>query len=707
MGVCNKATSIVLSMLSSRNISSVIQFFKNQLAKSSSGADMSSNANAATSGSDHALELRHLLIHAVHECAIRFPQAAAEVVEVLMDYLGEDDSFTGPASSSSSSSSSAATPALAPSKSAAVDVIAFIKEVVERNPHLRPTILQNLFQSFPAMKVGKVLRGALWVLGEYCDSAHSIEQAMVRLRQSLGEVPIVQSEQRLLDDEHLDPHVGGAPTDADGNSVKSPAQHQHQQQQQRRVLADGTYATESALVSLSPHSASGAPAQGAAKKRPPLRQLIMAGDYFLASVLANTLTKLVLRASLVEGLGAEKVNALRAEAMLIMTSVVRVGQSNLVTAPIDEDSYDRILICLRVLGQHGSVSGSPALDIFLKDCHRVYADIVKSDDRKQRARKSKEKQDKGTAIDQQVQFRQLKSKIVQMDAAAAYAQDLLLATGAADMAKVQNTNRLNRIVQLSGFSDPVYAEAFVDVHQFDILLDVLIVNQTNETLQNLTIEFATLGDLKLVERPTPTNMGPYAFHTLKANIKVSSTETGVIFGNIVYDSKAKSDSTVIVLNDIHIDIMDYIHPPSSSLSSSSSASSDTLSETQFRAMWTEFEWENKITVNTNIRSIRAFLEHILKETNMRVLTPGRALEGECGFLSANVYARSIFGEDALANISLEQVGGSNGAGVNGNLGGGSGGDEGSVQGAIRIRSKTQGIALSLGDKITLSQKIRV
>lgn len=91
--------------------------------------------------------------------------------------------------------------------------------------------------------------------------------------------------------------------------------------------------------------------------------------------------------------------------------------------------------------------------------------------------------------------------------------------------------------------------------------DVLIVNQTSDTLQDLTIEFATLGDLKLVERPAPHTLGPNAFHNIKATIKVSSTETGVIFGNVVYDRQGGADTSVnIVLNDVHVDIMDYIKP---------------------------------------------------------------------------------------------------------------------------------------------------
>lgn len=42
-------------------------------------------------------------------------------------------------------------------------------------------------------------------------------------------------------------------------------------------------------------------------------------------------------------------------------------------------------------------------------------------------------------------------------------------------------------------------------------------------------------------------------------IKVSSTETGVIFGSILWEGPGMSEQCVI-LNDIHIDIMDYIKP---------------------------------------------------------------------------------------------------------------------------------------------------
>lgn len=91
---------------------------------------------------------------------------------------------------------------------------------------------------------------------------------------------------------------------------------------------------------------------------------------------------------------------------------------------------------------------------------------------------------------------------------------------------------MSKVYQLTGFSDPVYAEAYININQYDIVLDVLMVNQTVDTLQNCTLELATMGDLKLVEKPQPLVLAPHDFCNIKANVKVTSTENGFIFGNI-------------------------------------------------------------------------------------------------------------------------------------------------------------------------------
>jgi vesicle coat complex subunit len=44
---------------------------------------------------------------------------------------------------------------------------------------------------------------------------------------------------------------------------------------------------------------------------------------------------------------------------------------------------------------------------------------------------------------------------------------------------------------------------------------------------------------------------------------------------------------------------------------------------------------------------REYLKHIMKSTNMSCLTPEGAMAGDSDFLSANMYARSLFGTFTL------------------------------------------------------------
>jgi len=355
---------------------------------------------------------------------------------------------------------------------------------------------------------------------------------------------------------------------------------------------------------------------------------------------------------------------------LIVANIVRLGASRIPPHPIDSDSYDRLILCIRILTEPDEF----IRDILLKDCHNSFTRLLNDQQKAKPVEVKKKEVD--VQADDLIKVRLLRSKRTfgLEDMEDLDDNDLAKVIGA-DEKKDDLSNKLNRVYQLTGFSDPLYSEAYISVHQYDILLDVLVINQTSETLQNVNLELATLGDLKLVERPQTLTIAPGAKKSIKANIKVSSTETGIIFGNIVYDiaGVATSDKNCVVLNDIHIHIMDYSSPAS-------------CSELKFRTMWAEFEWENKVAVNTNITDVSEFLKHIVKSTNMNCLTPESALSGDCGFLSANLYARSVFGEDALANVSIEKQA------------------DGKIGGHVRIRSKTQGIALSLGDKITMKQR---
>lgn len=605
--VRKKALDVTLKLVTSRNVEDVVKLLKKELSRSSSTTE------------DKTSEYRQLLINAIHELAIQFGEVATNVIDLLLESLGDLSS------------------------SAAYDVISFVKEAVEKFPELRDPIVRKLITSLLEVKSGKVFRGALWILGEYSVSDAVIKDAWRFLRASIGEVPILASERRIQE--------------GTGEDEK---EHEESTKPARKpiVLPDGTYATETALTAIT-----GDDDDEAAN----IRKLILAGDFYLGAVMASTLIKLVLRLGEL-GTATAHLNALKAEALLIMVSILRVGESKFVTKQIEEDSADRILACIKLLSD--DEDSELIRRGFLEDTKDAFKAQIEKAQRSQSQAEAQDLFNNADQVDDAISFRQFEKQDVNNKAD----EDVLALSGSAGPKSPEVSSRLNKILQLTGFSDPIYAEAYVKVHQFDVTLDVLLVNQTTTTLRNLSVEFATLGDLKVVDKPATANIGPHGFHKVSVIVKVMSADTGVIFGNIIYDGQHSDESTIVILNDVHVDIMDYIKPA-------------TCTESAFRKMWNEFEWENKITINSKIGSLKQYLDELMAGTNMKCLTPGAINGEECHFLAANLYSRSSFGEDALANLCIEKTA------------------DGPIIGHVRIRSKGQGLALSLGDRVaTISRK---
>ncbi|CAG9837457.1 unnamed protein product [Diabrotica balteata] len=610
--VRKKTLSLALELVSSRNIEEMVLVLTKEVSK--------------TVDSEHedTGKYRQLLVRTLHSCSIKFPDIARSVIPVLIEFLSDNNEL------------------------AATDVLLFLREAIQKFKELQPLIIEKLIETFKDIKLVKVHRAAIWILGEYASTASDIEVIVGEINRLLGEGSLVEAEQKLIAGETEE----NAPVPAAGATTL--------------VTSDGTYATQSAFNTVS---------QTTKEARPPLRQYLMDGDFFIGASLASTLTKLSLRYEDLSSPAAS--NGFNAKIMLIMAGILHLGKSGLPTKSITNDDKDHILFCLRVLSDRSPI----IVEIFKKLCRSALNEMLLAKESVEAiSQKSKEKNKRTIQTDDAISFLQLETdksgelgeNVFEMSLSQALVGGR---TGGGE--SVLSSNKLDKITQLTGFSDPVYSEAYVHVNQYDIVLDVLIVNQTNDTLQNCTLELATLGDLKLVEKPQPVVLAPKDFCNIKANVKVASTENGIIFGNIVYDViGAGSDRNVVVLNDIHIDIMDYIVPAS-------------CTDSEFMRMWAEFEWENKVTVNTPLTELSEYLEHLLKSTNLKCLTSEKALSGQCGFMAANLYAKSIFGEDALANLSIEKPFNK---------------PDAPVSGHIRIRAKSQGMALSLGDKVNMTQK---
>eukprot|EP01126_Amoeba_proteus_P017780 TRINITY_DN1871_c0_g3_i6.p1 TRINITY_DN1871_c0_g3~~TRINITY_DN1871_c0_g3_i6.p1 ORF type:complete len:768 (+),score=153.05 TRINITY_DN1871_c0_g3_i6:680-2983(+) len=620
MDIRRKVLSIAMELVTPANIQEVMLLFKKEMNRTQ------------VEGFENASEYRRILVRAIHNCAVRFPDVAHDVVHVLMDFIGDDD---GESTS---------------------EIVDFVREVTQTYPSTRLHLLGKLLESMEQIKSSKVYRAVLWIVGEYSDTLETIQIAFDSIQKNLGQLPLNYS---AVESEATS--VVSASQSVSTSTYSGP-----------RILPDGTYATSTALEVQGGVSTE----IGLAKnpQGPSLRHMInVSRDYYLSSVLATTISKLTLRFKhLLLDHGDDqalhnKFKRLHAWSLLYLVCILRLMEGH-APSEMDENSYERICLCFNLLSKDDNKQET----VFLSSSRESFADYLSQlQEQQKQAQTVAEKQPEEVKahVDDLLKVRQFKAQKLSQTELMDEDDDEDLSRATGHVEKEDYAQKLSRIVQLTGFSDPIYAEADILVQQYDVTLDITVHNQTRDTLQNLSLELSTLGDLKLLEHSQTYTIAPYSKKNIKAHVKVSSTETGVIFGSIVYDAGSSNTEKSVVLNEMRIDVLDYITP----------AYTD---DTSFRKMWTMLEWENKVIIHTNITNLKDFLDHIIKSTNMNCLSPPSALKGDCGFLSVNLYAHSVFGEVALANLSIEQVA-----------------ESGKIVGNIRIRSKTQGIAISLGKKV--------
>lgn len=618
LDIRRKTLDIATELISPSNIDEAMLVLKKEL----SGVQSSSSSNESSDA-----EYRIMLIQSIHKCAVKFPEVAGSVVPLLMEFLG------------------------ASKGDSALSVVQFLREIVDKFPDLRPSILQQLMALLPNLRSGQVTAVACWIVGEYSDTGELIKTAFLALKETVGSLPITAA-------------VPASPSTELESPPPSPAAGP-------KVLADGSYASQVGADAV----ASSGPAPDLVSNH--LRQQLIGNDLCLSAAVAAALTKLSLRATEAVGETADLAKKMAVDVMIIICALLDLARKNAPGNRIPGDHHERLRMCIHVLTDP---EAGEIRKLWLRSCRESFGLYLKDKAAEEERKKSEKKVIQVVEPDHVINFRQLRNQVslgasqIDLDDDA----DISKATSSVATRDAANST-FRRVHQLTGFADQLYAEAVVTVHDYDIVLSITVFNRSKFTVSNLSVELATIGDLKLVDRPQSYSLEPNETLKIKTSIKVRSTETGHVFGNIVYISSdpALTKTQITNINDIHIDIMDYINPASCSTS-------------EFRQMWAEFEWENKVAVNTNITDLQDYLRHILSIANMKCLTPMESLSDECQFLAANLYARSVFGEDALVNLSVERRGETL--------------EEYKIFGYIRIRSKTQGIALSLGDRINNKQR---
>jgi len=735
------ALTLAMDLASPRNVESVVAALRKQLQVTKE--EEAAAAAAGGSGSKEVQQYRRLLVGAIHSCATRFPAVAEGVVLMLMDFLGSEGASRV---ARFVRETAEAQPSLRPA--ILVKLCAVLPQI--RAPEVARQALWVLGQySEDDRAVRAAFAAVRKCLGPLPLRRDPAEIAAERDAAEAAEGDATAAEA-----------ASGAGAAAAASSSSSSSRTKRTGP---KVLADGTYASQAASMDrVAPASGSSSKLGQLNESWPFLRSMVVRGthslradrpNFYAAAAVASAMTKLALRSCALHGEASRAGKQSVVDTLLVLCAILEASVmlatdpsaareardalgsagspdgGKLLTLPdgrasalgnlrLEQDAYEHVAVCMRVLGDadaravatrellegssaslrgmleferamaKGAASVGPTEADAVAAAAAVAAEKAASSTSAEVAAASAADADAKTTsadhllahADDAIGFRQLRAtRAGSSSSSGTSAADLALDDDA-DVAVAKGeeaddfASRLQRVRPLTGFSDPVYVEAVVTVRDYDVTLEMAVMNRTDRTLTNCSVELGTVGELKVVDRPVPFTLGPYETRSVRASVKVSTTESGKIFGDVIFDKPGKSESAVVALSHMHVDVMDYIRP-------------SYCDAERFRKMWAEFEWENRVTVNTNINGLGDYVAHIVRITNMRCLTPIAALSGSARFLAANLYARSVFGEDALANVSVEQR------------------DDGTIKGHLRIRAKTQGVALALGERITAHQKV--
>lgn len=113
-----------MDLVSSRNIEEMVLVLRKEVTKTHNVVEHEDTG-----------KYRQLLVRTLHACCIKFPDIAATVIPVLLEFLSDSNEL------------------------AATDVMLFIREAIHRFQHLRPLIITELLRDFAAIKVSFVVKG--------------------------------------------------------------------------------------------------------------------------------------------------------------------------------------------------------------------------------------------------------------------------------------------------------------------------------------------------------------------------------------------------------------------------------------------------------------------------------------------------------------------------------------------------------------------
>jgi coatomer subunit beta len=226
------------------------------------------------------------------------------------------------------------------------------------------------------------------------------------------------------------------------------------------------------------------------------------------------------------------------------------------------------------------------------------------------------------------------------------------------------------VCQLTGPSDSLYIEAECTLRKFDRVYRFTVWNRTKATLTNILFEFTTIGAVSLLQRHDPLSLAAGASGRLELTVIISAGSCGTLFGAVSFDfaGAGGSDHQLLPLTPIEIDPFFSFEPA-------------TIAQQEFREKWAVSMWERRIDVEAQDGDLLMYVDRIATRFKFFIVTPREQLEvtaRHARFVAANLFTRSLFGEEVELNVSAKLL------------------SNGKITSVLRIRSPDEQLAYLFG-----------
>ncbi|KAH9385726.1 coatomer subunit beta [Nematocida major] len=202
-------------------------------------------------------------------------------------------------------------------------------------------------------------------------------------------------------------------------------------------------------------------------------------------------------------------------------------------------------------------------------------------------------------------------------------------------ADAPSLNKLKSVFQLTSAVDPLYCECQITTTRTEILLDILLVNQTDALLETVEFDFVSSPNIRILGAVTLDKLRPYMMRTLKVTLLMEEADSGYIGGTITAGRIGRDDYFLQNMQEIRFNLSDMLHRKS-------------ITREEFREKWPVLLWENlyTITLTDPLLTPSGVIEKIQGEIEGSEVESRAAYEEESGAQKKGILVRNIYAETA-------------------------------------------------------------